>query len=287
MDEGSRLDALQQRVSQALRSLPGATALYLFGSRVGQPSDPYADLDLQVLVGDIAAARRCWPHVLEHVAPIRVAWPITAASDNTAFAILFQGESLYHKVDIGLSPEAERAAYAARGGPYQLLWEQETSGGEVWSHSSSAFMPAHGSVGHALMDDLIAAVRYVKARRRQQRLTCWRFIRGKPDLLFRLHAERRRRWEADLPPLSTWEYKALDEAGIDETVEEALGRLTWSTPEMMDASFCWLTDQIARLLAEKAAARHEELPHRLIDEHLAFIAAELGVPVSIGAPVAQ
>lgn len=276
MDKVRRLDTLQQRVAQSLRRLPGATSLYLFGSRVSQPSDPYADLDLQVLVGDMTAARRCWPHVLEQVAPIRVAWPITAAPDNTAFAILFQGESLYHKVDIGLSPETERDAYAALDGPYQLLWEQEAPGGEMRRRSSSAFMPAHGSVGHGLMDELIAGVRYVKARRRQQRLTCWRFLRGKPDLLFRLQSEQGQGWKVVLPPLSTWEYKALDALGIDPIAEDALGRLNWATPAMMDASFCWLTEQIARLLEQKAAARHEEIPHLLIEEHLAFIAAELG-----------
>jgi hypothetical protein len=121
MDGSHRLNELQRRVAQGVRGLPGATALYLFGSRITQPTDPYADLDLQILTDDLVTTRRCWPHFLEHVAPIRVAWPMQAAPDTTAFAILFQGESFYHKLDIGVSPTTERRRYAAADGPYRAV----------------------------------------------------------------------------------------------------------------------------------------------------------------------
>jgi hypothetical protein len=86
----AQLNALQQRLSDGLRLLPGATALYLNGSRVHNRSDGYADLDLQVY---IQSQLPCdvWPFFLERIAPIDVAWPLSAAVDNTGFTVLFKG----------------------------------------------------------------------------------------------------------------------------------------------------------------------------------------------------
>lgn len=225
-----RLDALQARVSQALRDLPGATALYLFGSRRTAPDDPYADLDLQLLTDDLPATRRVWPHALARVAPIALAWPLTPAPDNTAFAILFEGESLYHKLDVGLSPASERGTYAAPDAPYTPLWEQPASRREVALPATQAYLPPVGTVGHALFDDLLGSVRYLKARKRRQHLTCWRFMRGKPDLLLRLLVEQQGGWRADAPALSTWDYKALDQR-LPETMRAPHGRFALDRPQ--------------------------------------------------------
>ena len=274
-NSNQRLDALQARVSAALRDLPGATALYLFGSRRTAPDDPFADLDLQLLSDDLPATRRVWPHALAHVAPIALAWPITPAPDNTAFAILFEDESLYHKLDIGLSPASEGDAYAAPDAPYSLLWEQRASCEEVSLPLTQIYLPPVGTVGHALFDDLLGSVRYLKARKRHQPLTCWRFIRNKPGLLLRLLVEQRGGWQADAPALSTWDYKGLDQQLEEPVRAQLLAHLDWATPATMDAAFVWFTQRIAALFEEKAATRAETLPLPLVDQHLAFLRGEL------------
>ena len=274
-NSNQRIDALQARVSAALRDLPGVTALYLFGSRRTAPDDPFADLDLQLLSDDLPATRRVWPHALARVAPITLAWPITPAPDNTAFAILFEGESLYHKLDIGLSPASERAAYVAPDAPYTLLWEQQAPREEVVLPSTEVYLPPMDTVGYALFDDLLGSVRYLKARKRHQPLTCWRFIRPKPELLLRLLSEQHNGWQSDTPALSTWDYKGLDQQLGEQVRAQLFAHLDWATPVAMDAAFVWFTERIAALFEEKAATRAETPPLPLVAQHLAFLRNEL------------
>jgi predicted nucleotidyltransferase len=49
MDLQTHLDNLQSHVADQLRTLPGATELYLFGSRAEAKNDEYADIDLQLV----------------------------------------------------------------------------------------------------------------------------------------------------------------------------------------------------------------------------------------------
>src|SRR6266498_3184418 len=92
----SQLHDLLERVAAGLRRLPGATALYLFGSLTTPQADAYADIDLQLVTADFSLTQADWPYVLERIQPIDIAWPITPMPDNTAFAVLFQDTSYYH-----------------------------------------------------------------------------------------------------------------------------------------------------------------------------------------------
>lgn len=273
MQHQTRLDRLQDRVAASLRQLPGATALYLFGSRGTGQADQYSDLDLQVLTADMTAARAVWPHFLEHIGPIEVAWPLSPAAENTAFAILFRGESYYHKLDIALRDTHESATLATP--PHVQLWSQPPATFQPAPPATEAYIPLPEAVGHLVIDELIASVRYIKARKRGQELTCWRFLRVKPDRLLHLIAQRAQAWSPREQPLTTWDYKALDGAIDAAERRHLVQHLNWSEPRMMDRSCYWLTQQIIQLAQQKALAQDEFLPAQIIDRHLAFVRAEL------------
>ena len=133
----------------------------------------------------------------------------------------------------------------------------------------------HSTVGHLVIDELIATVRYLKARKRGHDLTCWRFLRVKPDRLLHLIAERVQDWQPHPQPLTTWDYHALDNTIDAAERAQLIQQLNWSTPHTMDQSCSWLTRQIIQLAEQKALARHESLPVDIIERHLAFIRAEL------------
>lgn len=262
-------------MADRLRQLPGATTLSLFGSRSTGRADQYSDLDLQVTTADIVAARAVWPHFLEHVGPIEVAWPLSPAADNSAFMILFRGESYYHKLDIALRDAQAPGPLAPPSTQHVQLWSQRPAPISLQPPPTEAYIPAHSTVGHLVIDELIATVRYLKARKRGHNLTCWRFLRVKPDRLLHLIAERAQDWQPRSQPLTTWDYSALDNTidGVERA--QLIQQLNWSAPHAMDRSCYWLTRQIIQLAQQKALAQHESLPADIIERQLTFIQAEL------------
>jgi predicted nucleotidyltransferase len=98
----TRLNNLLSRLCEVLRDLPGASGLYLFGSLAEEKSDVYSDIDLEVSTTDFPASLAARHSILERVGPIEIEWPITHSPDRYASTILFEKESYYHKVDIGL-----------------------------------------------------------------------------------------------------------------------------------------------------------------------------------------
>ncbi|HEU5088398.1 MAG TPA: hypothetical protein VFT99_13170 [Roseiflexaceae bacterium] len=266
------LNLLQVRVVQALRQAPGAAELYLFGSRLLSPGDPYADLDFELVSADMEATLAAWPDVLGLVAALELAWPIEPGAH--AVAVLLAGTSPYHKLDIGVRPLGTAARLA---GPLQLVWRQQPPAAPFVLPLRSGYRPEFGSIGHTLFDDLLGAIRYVKARRRNQPLTCLRFMRSKPERLLQLWAERDAGWSAEPHPLTTWDYKALDAALPTAARDVVLAHLDWSAPATMDRALIWFTQQIASVLAARAAARGETLPHGLIERQLAFVRRELEI----------
>ena len=167
----TQLHDLLERVAVGLRLLPGATELYLFGSLTTPESDAYADIDLQLVTSDLSLTRANWPYLLEHIQPIDFAWPITPTPDNTAFAVLFHGASYYHKIDIGLSAAVDGLSVAPALAPAVRLWAQEARRFTLPQLSSRAYIPAYGTIGHELIEELIASVRYLKARKRGHQFT--------------------------------------------------------------------------------------------------------------------
>lgn len=288
MEAQNGMEGLQARLAEALRRLPGATALYLFGSRATGRADAYADLDLQVFSTDLEAARDLWPQFLETVGPMEVAWPVGPPPQNSAYTVLFyeksttpKGWRTHYKVDIGLDVAGKDAKLPT---PRLLLWSRRGA----QSHPSpvplagtlraapAMYLPAFGTTGHLVVGELIAALRYVAARKRGQTLTCWRFMRAKPDCWLALMADQRQKRQLYGGQLTTWDYKALDTSLADEQRAQFMAHLDWSRPEAMDRSLCWFMAEIIELAQHRAAALGEELPADVLQRLLASVCGELG-----------
>lgn len=269
----TRLNELQGRVVAALHHLPGATELYLFGSRVSTPDDPYADIDLHVMSGDLAASRRVWPTFLQKVGPIESIVPLEQGPDNLAFSVQFRYESLYHKLDISIGTPAQGQHDA--NAEYVQLWQQEPPPAASTTYTTDAYHPAYGSVGHRLCEELISGVRYLKARQREQHLTCWRFIRGKPDIIFQLLFEQGQRHPPAHRALTTLDYKDMDARIAEPERRELLAMLDWSTPVAMDRSFCALLERMIPLFREQAHTTDQHLPEKIIERYVDFLSSEL------------
>ncbi len=267
------LNTLEQHTAERMRCVPGACALHLFGSRITQRDDPYADLDLHLVTSNPAAARRIWPAILGTIAAPLICWPLSAAADNTAFTLLLAGESPYHKIDIslgggsGLPPPLHTA-------PIRGLWQQSPWSGMPTPPPYHAYQPAWGSYGHLIIEELLSGIRYLKARRRGKLLTAWRFVRSKPDLVLSLLAAQH--LGERLPtPLSTWAIREL-EPYLDSTEQAAFfAALDWRSPMALDHACLTLNRMIVQYAGTLAAAAGEPLPHHLFEPLLAFVAANL------------
>jgi hypothetical protein len=273
------LDDLQTRLMDRLRILPGATDLYLFGSRATDAGDAYSDVDLEVFTADVIAAQEVWPRFLECVAPIGVAFPLIGAlagmTADAAYTVLFHNESSYHTVDIGLRRTAERAEFTASIPSAIRLWSQESADVRLLPPASAAYIPAPGSAGHLIFDELISGVRYVKARKRSQPLTCWRYMRNRPQRWLQLVSDELRGWPKPSPGLTTWDIKLLDARLRTAQHDEFERHLDWSDSRKMDGSFYWFTQETVALALRRAETQHEDVPLDLVARLLAFAPEEL------------
>lgn len=274
----NRVDDLLERVSRAVRTLPGAVELYLFGSAADpQLKDAWSDLDLQVLSVDYLLSRAYWPWILDRVAPIELVYPILEKPQESVFCVIFAGESPYHKVDIGLGDISQAHGFIHQVKQKTCLWRQYPPGPAAFSSSCEAFHPDMGTPLHFLIGELLGSIRYVKARKRRQHLTCWRFLSARLNALLRSH-----QWEGGSPvfpasSLNTWDFAALD-----RRLPEA-DRLRWlelvdcRTPGTMDDALIALT----HLLIERVypgCATDNTPAAQLIREMLHFIERELANP---------
>jgi hypothetical protein len=265
------LDALLERVSSAARNLPGAVELYLFGSAADAATrDAYSDLDLQVVSADDALSRSAWPWILNQAGAMTLVYPMGESS----FCIAFKNESPYHKVDIGLCTQHERG-FLQGVQKKTLLWRQ-TAGKEPLDISpGETCVPAPGSAGHFLVGELLGSVRYVKARKRAQHLTCWRFLSAKMNALLRCYA-----WDGqrrNFPPaaLNTWDFVALDR-GMPEAERLALlAGIGLSSAAEMDRTLLELTRRIAEKIEPEYKTDASRLA-RLVREYLVFLEQEMG-----------
>lgn len=270
----AQLDRLERRVADALRAVPGAVALACFGSRAAGASDDYADLDRILVVDDLPAARVVWPAALGLIGSVAFALRLDPAPDATAFSVAYVGESLYHKLDISLVDDANVERLLTPQ-PHRWLWRQAPPRDVPMLPSLHAYIPIHGTAGHLLLDACVSLVRYTRARRREQHLTCWRFARSAMDMLLRLRAAAAT--GPVPPPLTTWDYVALDGRLGGEERLALLQALDWSTPEKMDRARVALAWKIVALLRERAAAQGEAIPTGIEDATRAFVQEELGI----------
>lgn len=274
----NRLDNLLERVSRVIRTLPGAVELYLFGSAADlQIKDAYSDLDLQVLSADYPLSRAYWPWILGQVAPLDLVYPILEKPQESVFCVVFTGESPYHKVDIGLSDKSQEHGFIHQVKQKILLWRQDPSGPAALSSNCMAYQPETGTPLHFLVGELLGSIRYVKARKRRQHLTCWRFLSARLNALLRSY-----QWEQGSPSFPASSLNTWDFAALDRRLPEA-DRLRWlelvncRTPQAMDGAMVRLSYQLIERIYPGWAADDEPAAH-LIREMLGFVERELAGP---------
>lgn len=268
---------LLQRVSEALRDLPGACELYVFGSLANGTADAYSDIDVEVTTRDLAASAAALAEVLTTVAPIEVDWQLPTPEDEVVRTILFRGEAYYCKLDISLRAfgQVHNGDPGVRKSQVRL-WRIETPAYSSQSISNNVCAPRPGSPGHFVVGQLLGGIRYVKARKRGQDWTCWRFASAQVDWLVSMLWGRSRNWADPGRKLTTWEYVELDAAMRDDKALMPLSAWDFSTPAAMDDGFCRLLERTIALAREKAESLGENMPSDLAESLMRFIRVELG-----------
>ncbi|MHB9031936.1 MAG: nucleotidyltransferase domain-containing protein [Anaerolineae bacterium] len=270
------LQDLLDRISAALRSLPGATELYLFGSAADPArADQYSDLDLQVVSEDYDLSLAAWPWILSLAGDLTLVYPLVDASSDETYTISLAGESLYHKLDIGLSAAGERLPFTSDEA-HILLWRQPVHYNPTAYPATGAYLPEAGSAAHYLVGQLLGAVRYVKARKRGQQLLCWRYMGAAVNSLLRCYL-----WDGDplrfpVSPLAGGDYAALDRILPALERRAFFADLDLRTAEGMNHAFFDTLRRIAACTYPDYFAGDAPLAN-LIREYLAFTADELGL----------
>ncbi|MHB0877077.1 MAG: nucleotidyltransferase domain-containing protein [Anaerolineae bacterium] len=271
-----RLMALKERLVEALSGLPGACAVYLFGSLADGDADCYSDVDLQVLTTDLVAAQAALPAALCRVAAADLAWPLSTSLDDWCATVVWRDESPYHRADVGLS---------AVPAPGQLPPRMMAGGVPAWQGHCTAPWPvdgqeplpllATGTAGHTLVGHLISGLRYAKARKRGQSLVCWRYAAAIADWLATLLLERADGWQDLGRKINSSEYYRLDGVVPPEDRQRFADCLDFAMPAAMDASLCRLLGWMVELAHDEAAATGQAPPPAAAARLLRFLEAEL------------
>lgn len=277
------IDNLLARVSAALRRLPEAVELYIYGSAADPDlKDSYSDLDLQVITADFALSQAAWPQILEQAGKIKLAFPLIPLMNDlsaSAYTITFQDESPYHKVDIGLCAQDNARAFLEKVGRHRLIWKQPSSHDHtLGSPPGEPLLPQPGSAAYFLLGEMLSAVRYVKARKRQRHLSCWRFLSAKMNALLRCFL-----WDgnpARFPEgaLLTGDYTALDQILLEDKRLNLLTIVNCSTPEGMDTALIQLTRHILAEIQPHFNDLAGACSAAFAQEYLDFIIQELALP---------
>jgi len=274
-----QLDALQQTVVTGLQALPGATALYLFGSRAEGRGDSYSDLDIQVITANPGASRAACVAVLGHIHPLALVWDMETTWGAWAATLLFADTSPYHKVDFGLTDLSDHDRWREGEGTWAIkLWEQGSSSTRVPSAQSVPFAPTPGTYAHFVVGQMLGVTRYVKARKRGQTLTAWRFASALADAVVALLNTVTHSADHPIGRPTTHEYMTLDQTLTAPARDRFLTLLDFSTSAAMDYAVYRLLCKLVAMATDASGTTDEAIPGALAAWLLAFVQRELAVP---------
>jgi hypothetical protein len=219
-------------------------------------SDGYSDIDVQIHCSDLGAGVADRHRVLEPLGPIELEWQMPSPSEIFTSTIFFRNESYYHKLDLGFSGPGTLSPATSPGSPF--------------------FFPAEpGSPAHFLIGQLLGVLRYVKARKRGQMLTCWRFAAALVDrLAVVLHPAMEVKLDIG-QKLNTWEYMKLDRRLDSAESSTILSHIDFSSPAVMDRNVIWLTWKLIVRTNQIAAVHKKTIPSEPIENLMRFITSEL------------
>lgn len=267
----SDLQSLVEQLRLVIPALPGFRTLSLFGSVADGRADAYSDLDMKVGTDDIDGAKRSLHGVLEQIGPIEFCWSTELRPGEWHPTIAFRDYGYYHRLDLALLTR-EAADLAMHDANVRPLADKPLSAAKV--RPSTAYAPVVGSTGHFLFGQLIGGMRYLKARKRGQVLTCYRFASATAQWCARAMFDRVTGQFSLDRKLTTTEFLALDKLEAGGRAE-FLEKLDFSTPLAMDrAVYALLTDLVEHTKVI-AANTDDELPEALIERVLAFVRREL------------
>lgn len=270
------LEDLLQRSEQCLVRLPGFRSLSLFGSLAENRADAYSDIDLVITTDNLPEAQAQLPALLEEIGPVEFCWAIPLRPGEWNPTVVFSEESYYHRLDIALAPYAGSEAGILAERKLEPAGEAGHSRQERM-RSDRAYAPSAGTVGHFLLGQFLGGMRYVKAHKRGQTATCYRFAVAAMDWRMRTYYACLTGNHSLQTKLSTQEYAALDGLLAPEQQSDLLALLDLSTPEAMDHAVCAIFERLRIDCLDIAAKRGEVLPEGVFLRMLRFIKSELGI----------
>lgn len=266
-------EEVQRTVAEACRRLPGAVALYAFGSLATGSADRFSDVDLELITVDLAstlAYRQAMYAVIDSPA---LEWRIHPSRSDWAATVLFRHISPYQRLDIGFSQWTPDIA-ATMPTPSVLLWQQPAQEATTLILRDAGYSPNVATFEHYVVEMFLSAVRYAKTRKRGQYLTSYRFASALASALLALvHAGNDNDPARLRLKLSTHDYLALDRRVPEETVLGLLENLDFSSPERMDRSVVGFLYQSKCVLTKTLG--HTLAPDELLDQLLTFVMREL------------
>lgn len=272
-DDPARLRYLLDAYKDTLPRLPGFRSLSIFGSIPEGRSDGYSDIDLIVETDDLPAAKEQVLGLLESVGPIEFCWAINLRPDEWNPMIVFRNEGCFHRLDLGVTDLSAVDRTIPREQTVLLADEPRTCDQSL--RKSDAYVPERGSMGHFLLGQFIGGVRYVKARKRGQPMTCYRFAAACIDWQFALTYARLKEDPTRRSKLSTPEYVEFDRVLSADERSTLLHALDFSCLAAMDAV---VTDAMNSMLVngvELAVMSGETLPLHVFERMIRFVTEEL------------
>ena len=174
------VEVLFSDITTALRSVPGARALYAFGSIPKGTHDEFSDLDVTLVTDDFDRSLARRHQVLGRARRVLLDWRIERTESSWAGTLLLEGTSPYQKVDIGIVSMEREPEWSGRP-DCEKIWDQASGPASITidgTLSQPPYEPAMGSSEHFVVGHLLGVTRYVKARKRGQTLTSWRFAQA-------------------------------------------------------------------------------------------------------------
>lgn len=266
-------EMLKEAISGALRDIPGAVALYVFGSSASGICDSYSDIDLQVHTTSLQESLGALHHVIQDVGRVQLEWLIHSDERTWAATLLFDTANPYHKIDLGLIEVNPRRPSE---GPEQsvLVWKQEPA--PVWNDRRLVppYAPNSGSLDHWVIGQLLGMTRYAKARKREQATTCWRFASSLVNSTMTISYMHQVSREVPFHrSLTTQEYLALDRVLSQDQRDRLLGSLDFSSAPQMDRTVLDMTGVLIDTF--RSIAGRSSCSHQTVDLLHSFLLAEL------------
>lgn len=273
MERETQLVRLLDALKETLPGLPGFRSLSLFGSMAEGCADEHSDIDLIATTDDLPGAKTALLGLLEQIGPIEFCWVLHLRPDEWNPTIVFRDEGYYHKLDLGLTDA--RAVERTIPAEQTTLLIEGPGTATCAVRECQAYVPHEGSLGHFLLGQYIGCTRYLKARKRGQIMTCYRFAAAAVDWQLALVYARLTGDAGRRSKLSTDDYRKLD--GLLSTDERAalLHGLDFSSLTAMDNTIQAAMSSMLKDALHLAATSGEEFPTEVFERMCAFVAEEL------------